>query len=226
MLRSNNDPAGTLSSMVALGPRLVTVEGSTELLPFELDAPSSDAWKRALLHAAARAGSLAVTLGAELGEVVAVEERVSASAKPELRLAVTYALLRGAQVRAGEGAEGSDFGSDDILDYVEEEVRPLYAAFRSQLLEIDPTLKPRPAPLRKGKRRYEGFRRGGRGVIYAGFRRRGVRLQFELPEGHGVPRSEVIHHGRREFRVLLLTSATQVAGAIELARETLDGIAD
>ena len=74
----------------------VTVEGTTELLPFEADAPSSDAWARALTHAAARGRTLATALGDELGQVLAVEERPGQRETAELRLAVTYALGSGA----------------------------------------------------------------------------------------------------------------------------------
>jgi hypothetical protein len=124
-----------------------------------------------------------------------------------------------------EHARPGPRGTADVIDFVAETVRPAYAAFRERLLALDPVLRSSPAPLRNGQRRYEGFNRGGRNIIYAGFRRNSVRLQFELPEGHGAPAEEVARHGAREFRIVDLTTPTQVGGAIELARETLESIA-
>jgi hypothetical protein len=203
----------------------LTVEGTTELLPFEVDSPSSDAWTRALTHAAARGRTLAAALDDQLGPVLAVEERPGRARVPELRLAVTYALAVRPATPTGGTDEDREGGTDDVLDHVHDAVRPAYAAFRTQLLGLDPTMRTSPAPLREGKRRYEGFNRGGRNLIYAGFRQGGIRLQFELPDGHGVPADEVIRHGTREYQVVMLTSATQVGGAIELARETIEATA-
>jgi hypothetical protein len=203
----------------------VTVEGTTELLPFEADAPSSDAWARALTHAAARGRTLATALGDELGQVLAVEERPGQRETAELRLAVTYALGSGGVEQIAIGHQRA-LPADEVMDYVDDTVRPAYAAFRQQLLASEPALRSSPAPLRNGKRRYEGFGRGGRNVIYAGFRRGRVKLQLELPREHDVPPEEVIRHGKREFRIVMLTSTTQVGGAIELARETLGSITD
>jgi hypothetical protein len=200
----------------------LTVEGTTELLPFEVDSPSSDAWMRALTHAEARGRTLAAALDDQLGSVLGVEERPGRAGVPELRLAVTYALAAG-PASPTSSIDGERMGgTDDVLNHVHDAVRPAYAAFRAQLLALDPTLRSSPAPLRDGRRRYEGFNRGGRNLIYAGFRRGGIRIQFELPDGHSASADEIVRNGTREYRVLMLTSATQVGGAIELARETLE----
>jgi hypothetical protein len=107
------------------------------------------------------------------------------------------------------------------VQYVVEEYRPVYSAFRERLLAIEPSLTPAPAPLRKGKRRYEGFRLRSRNIIYAGFRKHGVNLMFELPPGHGVSPDEYVTRGRRDWREVLLTGPSQLEGAVSLAEDTV-----
>jgi hypothetical protein len=112
--------------------------------------------------------------------------------------------------------------SDDVLQYVAEEVRPLYAAFRERVLAIEPRLTPVLAPLGpKGRRRYEGFRLRSRNVIYAGFQKKGVHLSFELPKGHGRPAEDFVTRGRRDWRIVMLASPAQLEGVVSLAADTV-----
>jgi hypothetical protein len=174
----------------------------------------------------AEAGADAV--GRRLGDLLEVEEIRDSSATLDSVVAlvrVTYALERidpgGARDLVAAGIPGSS-SAEDLLEYVTDEYRGLYGEYRRRLLEGHPELSSRPAPLRRGRRRYEGFRLGGRNVIYASFKQHGVRLMFELPKGHGLPESEFETRGRRDWRALLLDSPYQLEGALLLAEDTID----
>jgi hypothetical protein len=115
-------------------------------------------------------------------------------------------------------------GSGDVLQSVPPDFRELYSEFRSRLLSEHTSLRPRAGPInKKGLIRYEGFAIGARNRIYAGFRRRGIKLSFELPKDHDVPSAEYVTRGRRDWRDLLLDRPSQLEGALLLAKDTIDG---
>jgi hypothetical protein len=107
------------------------------------------------------------------------------------------------------------------LDAVPASLRSAYEDFRSAVLELSPEIESRPAPVRNGVRRYEGFFFRRRNVIYAHFGARGVRLQFELPPDHDVPRTQVVRSGERDFRRYDLREVGDLDTATRLARETI-----
>ena len=187
-------------------------------MPHEAESPSSDPWIRALALAEANGRALAAALGVELGRMLGVEQH-PASTESELVLTASFSVVSPA--REGAGPAASAPVDDDVVQYIVEAYRPVYSAFRERVLAIEPSLTPAPAPLRKGKRRYEGFRQGSRNIIYAGFRKRGVNLMFELPPGHGVSPDEYVTRGRRDWREVLLTGPSQLEGAVSLAEDTV-----
>jgi len=197
----------------------ISVIGATELLPQEVDTPTAGPWTRALALAEANARGLAAALEAELGEIHTIEQHPSSS-DSRLVLTASFRLRLIGVEDEGVGTEPAP-ASDDVLRYVADEYQPLYAAFRERVLAIEPPLTPVAAPLRKGTKRYEGFRLRSRNLIYASFRKRGVRLSFELPKGHGLPADQYVTRGRRDWRVVVLTSPTQLEGAVSLAADTV-----
>ncbi len=202
-----------------LGPdSLLRVIGTTELLPSEVHSPSFDPWRRALAIAEAQGRVLAAGLRADLGGIQEIEQLPSSDS--ELVVGVTFRLARDGRPSEME-PETAVEPTDDILDHVPEQHRALYASFREQVLGLDAKLLAAPAPLRKGKRRYEGFRLRSRRIIYAGFRARGVRLMFELPKAHGLAAEEFVTRGRRDWRLVMLTSPNQLKGAVSLAEDTV-----
>jgi hypothetical protein len=197
---------------------LLRVIGKTELLPSEVSLPSFDPWSRAIAVAEAKARLLAAGLGVELGAIAEIGEVRS----PDDALVVSVSFrLAGEGYRSYTESESVAEPRDDILDYVPEEYRALYATLRSRVLGLDDQLRTAPAPLRKGKRRYEGFRLDARRIIYAEFRGRGIRLMFELPAGHGLAQEEFVTRGRRDWRLVMLTSSNQLEGAVALASDTV-----
>ena len=203
----------------ALNPdSLLRVIGATEVLASETGSPSFDPWGRAMAAAEAKGRVLAAGLGAELGRIKEIEQLPSSDSS--LLLAVTFQLA-GDRGPSETEAAGAAEPTGDILDHVPEEYRDLYASFREGVLGLDAGLLAAPAPLRKGKRRYEGFRLRSRGVIYAEFRKRGIRLTFELPKGHGLASDEFVTRGRRDWREVTLNSPTQLNGAVSLAEDTV-----
>jgi hypothetical protein len=174
-----------------------------------------------LAHAEANARILAALLGSDLGTVRSVEQVNPASEEAALVVAVTYSLLVDAGIEGDQDPSEASVTTSDIMEFVPEEHRPLYAAFRERVMALDPEISSAPAPVRSGRRRYEGFRVRGRNVIYAGFRRHEVRLSFELPEGHGLAPDEFVTRGRRDWRVVMLTSPHQLDGAVALAKDTV-----
>ena len=200
-------------------PRTITTIGWTEIAEGEdPDVPDSAAWHRAAEHAAAKARLLAAATKSELGGLISSEEvPADALANPaRLVLRMTYGL----QYVAGERDRGGE-ADESILDYVQIDLRPLYDGFRSRVLESEPRLVAAPAPLRNGKRRYEGFRLGSRGIMFASFRRRDIQLNFQLPEGHGLPPDEFVTRGKRDWRIIDLASDRQLDGAILMAEDTI-----
>jgi hypothetical protein len=205
-----------------MSEQVVVTLGSTPIIEGEDPAiPDAAVWHRALEDAQAKARTLAIAAHHELGALVKVEE-IDTSTKGTERLLIVR-VTHDWSMQSGVGAE-QPLGAkleDDILKYVEEELRPIYGAFRTQLLASEPRLSAAAAPLRNGRRRYEGFRLRSRRIIYAGFQRKGVRLMFELPDDHGLPLGEFARRGRRDWREVLLTSMHQLEGALLLARDTV-----
>jgi hypothetical protein len=203
-------------------PLTITVVGATDIAPGEeTDPPGIHAWERILAHAEAKARRIAAALRSDLGDLASVEEVLSESSEAAC-LRVTYRLVSGEQYQASSSAEVLGEESTSILDFVEPPFRPAYAEFRERLLQEDPRLEARAGPLRKGKRRYEGFRVATRNIIYAGFRKKGVRLLFEVPTEQDVPQDELLLMSGRTWRKVILTSVNQVEGALLLARDTLE----
>jgi hypothetical protein len=194
---------------------LLRVIGTTDMLPSEKTSASGDPWIRALALADAHGRVLASSLGSELGRIQEIVQLPS----PDSALVVQVTYLLAENTREAKESAGP---ADDILKYVPEQHRALYASFREQVLSLDPHLEPAPAPLRKGRRRYEGFRMGPRRIIYAGFRAKGISLKFELPkgQGHDPVGDDIEIHGKRSWRVVLLTSSNQLKGAVSLAEDT------
>jgi len=166
--------------------------------------------------AEAKGRVLAAGLGVELGSITSIEQLPSPDS--DLVIAVTFRL---ASDLPSEEPERAPVPDGDILDHVPEAYRGLYASFRQRVLGLDPNVSAAPAPLRKGKRRYEGIRLGSRRIIHAGFRRRGIHLMFELPQGHGLAPEEFVTRGRRDWRIVMLDSPNQLNGAVSLAEDTV-----
>jgi hypothetical protein len=183
--------------------------GTTQIAAGEDADAELGLWERALAHADARARKIAAVSGLELGKITAIEEDLSRDeGSNQLVLRVTYSLNASSSGRAKEpaskGAPEDDDGS--ILPHVDVDVRPVYDEFRQRLLEAEPRLRAAAAPLRKGKRRYEGFRVQSRNVIYAEPRKGAVRLKFELPEGHALSPDEFVRNHGHDWRIVFLSS--------------------
>lgn len=206
----------------------ITTFGSTLLVGDEtIDTPGRDAWDRALAHAEAKARTIAAAAGMDLGSLVEVEEIAgNEGATTGVLVRATFSSDTERAEVASEGAGETarlPVGPDDILDSVVDYLRPVYARFREGVLALSPELRPAPSPLKNGKRRYEGFRMKGRNVIYAGFRTNRIHLRFEIPAGHGLAPEDFITQGGRDWRLVDLTSANQIDGALLLARDTVIG---
>jgi hypothetical protein len=159
----------------------ITAIGMTPVVQGEDADTELGMWERALAHAEARARKIAAASGLELGPLSAVEEITSPhGGEDHIALRVTY--MTGSAREQPKELVSSDQDDDSILEHVDAEVRPIYARFRQRLLEVEPRLRATAAPLRKGKRRYEGFRVRSRNIVYAGFRRGAVRLMCAPPE--------------------------------------------
>lgn len=198
----------------------ITAIGMTPVVQGEDADTELGMWERALAHAEARARKIAAASSLELGPLSAVEEITNPDGREDhIALRVTY--MTGSAREHAKELVSSDRDDDSILEHVDVEVRPIYAKFRERLLESEPTLTVRAAPLRKGKRRYEGFRVQSRNVIYAEPRKGRVRLKFELPEGHALPIDEFVRNGGHDWRIVHLSSERQLEGALLLAQETV-----
>jgi hypothetical protein len=103
--------------------------------------------------------------------------------------------------------------AEDALSFAPAWLRNVYSDFREDLLSLSPEIEPRPAPLRDGRRRYEGFALRGRNCIYANFRKTFIRLMFELPGDHQEPDGRVVRSGDRDFLPHELRRAEDLDGA-------------
>jgi hypothetical protein len=86
---------------------------------------------------------------------------------------------------------------------------------------MDSGITSRPAPLRDGNRRYEGFAIAGRNIVYAHIRKSMILIDFNLPAQAGYPQARVRHGGGREWFAIPVTSENDFETALELATLTV-----